>query len=391
MNRAFTFFALPFAFGLTTVLALLTGTPAEVSITSENSTIRSPRQRASAAAGSGDPSEAILEFERKILLSPAPPVEVHDAAGMEECLDLDDRRSRMGVCGGPSSITYSFEWAKESPEEMFAWLFRKDGSSIKRKLSPSSILFGCWAKQDMLAAIAAVFKIPDPTIRAQALASALEILYPQDPNRARELMEQNLSLFPADGRSSVFNPYDTGSTTCDLLLSLPPGDERTHLLATLLKSMAGWNIEISQQACAVWEQAPDNLRHDLVAAGFSNGKDEAVVFTGLEELMRERAETSGDPAVAEKFIEAQGSGWAKRDLAGALDWAQTHLKGKSRVERSAGLFENAANEDLDKALGVWQSLPDDSFKVRAAEAMLKGAPDARKPEADAALKALKTR
>lgn len=150
-------------------------------------------------------------------------------------------------------------------------------------------------------------------------------------------------------------------------------------------------METITQAHAVWDQSPEDLRRDLVAAGFSSDKDDAAVFPGLEDLLRDRAERSGDPAVAEKFVETQGRGWAMRDLAGALDWARTHLKGVSREKHSAALFESAASADFDAALGIWQSLPDSVMKIDAAEAMLKGAPEQRKVEATGALESVRSR
>ena len=90
-------------------------------------------------------------------------------------------------------------------------------------------------------------------------------------------------------------------------------------------------------------------------------------------------------------MEVHGPAWAKRNLAGALDWAQAHLKGKSRIEHSARLFEPAASWDFDTALRIWQTLPDSFFKVRAAGAISKGAPPDRKAEAEALIHSLSER
>jgi hypothetical protein len=387
MNRTITFLAPPLVFGIAAVAAWLTGAPAGVPDSRGSSKMPNLRQRASIRAESGDPATEILEFERKIFVSPTPPVKVHDSAGMDAMLASDDR-NRFIPDAGMAAITYALEWAEQSPEEMLGWLIARSSFSVEHKLSPASTLFEQWAKRDMPSALAALPKIPDLLVRAQALASTLEILYPQDADRARELMLQNLSLFPPDQQNPFFNPYDTGGSTCEFLLSLPVGEERTHLLAQLLTRMADWDEKVSGQAQAVWERIPKDLRHELVADGFSHDRDNAVVFQGLEELMRDRAETSGDPGIAEKFIETQGGSWAKRDLAGALDWAQSHLKGRGREEHSAKLFESASGADFDATLGVWQSLPDGFLKDSAAEAMVKGAPELRKAEANAALESM---
>lgn len=379
MKRTCIILVPPLVFALAAILARLTGTPAENTIISENNFSRSSRQRKTVAVNSGELPATLAEFEHQILHHPAPPVEIHDAEGMEAVLDRDDRSS--GSCGsGMASITYSMKWAEEAPEAMFAWLIDKGGSSRDRKLFPAYILFSSWAEKDMEAALSAVSRILNRTLRQQALVSSLEILCRSDPGRGRELMMHDLSLFASDGQCPIFNSSETGKITCEMLLSLPPGKERTQLLAKLLTDMARGNEELAGQANEVWQRAPADLRLELAAAGFTNGTDNATSFDGLAELMRENAESSGIPATAEKFIDAHGVDWAKRDLAGALGWAQTYLKGRSRAERSAGLFEFAAAQDFDAALGIWRTLPEGFLKIRAAEAISKGAPADRKAE-----------
>jgi len=75
----------------------------------------------------------------------------------------------------------------------------------------------------MAAALAAIPNIPDRRLRQQALVSSLDILCRSDRDRARVLMMQYLDLFPPGGQTPLFNQYESGETTCDLLRSLPPG------------------------------------------------------------------------------------------------------------------------------------------------------------------------
>ena len=388
MNRTHIILTPPFAFALAAVLAWFTGSPVEDSLTGGNTRVRSPRQRATAEATAARESAVLFQFERAFLLDPPPPVETHDAKGMDEALGPDDRNSGSGCCG-TSALSYSIDWARESPEAMYDWLVRTGGTSFDRTLFPAYVLFSTWAEKDTSAALAAALAIPNRMLRRQALVSTLEILCKSDPARARELMLQNLSLFHAGGQSPIFNCNETGVVTCDMLLSLPLGEERTQLLATLLKDLARWSIgDEPAKALAVWKNAPESMRRDLVAAGFTNDGEKSASFEGLSDMMRERAETSGNPALAAEFIQSQGAEWARRDLAEALDWARAHLKGKSRVECSAGLFEQGARADFDRALDIWQNLPDDFLKVRAAGAIVRGAPAGRKAEADAMMRSL---
>ena len=321
MKRRYHLLIVPLVFLLSASLAWLTGTSKEKH------------------------SAALAELERKVLLAPDPPAEIYNAKGMDAAL-LSDEQTSCFPEGGMSAVQYSSRWATKAPEEMFAWLLRENGGD------PFSayILFNSWAKTDMTAALAAVFKIPNPDLRKQALLSSLEILCKSDPTRAREMMIQNLSLFTPDGQYLSFASYENGKTTCDMLLSLPASEERTHLLAKLLTDMAnGLPNEMSKIAISVWQQFPKEFRQDLVAAGFSSSKDNTASFDGLEELMREQAEKTGNQLAVERFLEAHGPAWAGRDLAEALAWTQAHVKGKNRVELSVKLFEYVANQDFDSA------------------------------------------
>lgn len=379
MKRAIPFLVPPLAFGLTAVLAWLTGTPASVGTSPGDSSFTSPRQRVSREGVTGDTLKLISDLERKVLHSPAPP---RENPGLAELYDPD--RWEGDLLGDRAEAEdYSLSWADAVPEEMFAWLTHKPTPSPARSRMPAHALFKKWAGKDMPGALAAVATIPDPGIRAQALMASLEVLCKSDPARARELLVKDLSLFSPDQPALVFERSEAGESTADLLLSLPPGSPRSRLLAELLKGMTGNKPEEGKSAAqAVWERTPQELRKDLVAAGFSSDSDDPV-FTGLEELMRERAETSGDPMIADKFINSQGLSWVRHDPAAALEWARTHLRGRSRAECGEWLFEAAADVDFDAALKACRSLPDGMIKIRAAEAITRGAPESRKAEAEA--------
>lgn len=392
MKRASILLASPLAFVLAALLAWHVGSPAGKMMPLDEAGVRSPRQREVAAASSGNLAAIAAQFENEMLIYRDPPKEIHDSEWMEGVV-AGERTGRNSFVLGCSTyaIECTSQWAEESPAEMFVWLIHQGGSDFRERESAASTLFEKWAEKDVETALAAVFEITNTNIRRQALASSLEVLNKSNPNRARELLQQNLDLFPPDLEGSVFNDYNTGKATFELLLSLPPGVERTHLLANLLTCMARWGNDVAANAIAIWKQAPEPMRREWVTAGFSSGKENAASFDGLEGFTREQVETIGNPKSADQFMDAHGPAWAKRDLAGAMDWAQTHLKGKARIERSAGLFEAAANKDFDTALAIWQTLPDGILKARAAGAMSKGAPPNRKAEAEAVVQSLSER
>lgn len=326
---------------------------------------------------------ALQQMESKMLVrDPAPPRKEFDAEGMEKMLAWDERSA--GFCGGGmAGLKYAGAWAEESPEEMFSWLVGQE----RARSFYAYLLFQSWAARDMEAALSAVFKIPDSKLRAQALISSLEVLSKSDPDRARDLLIKHLGLYPPEGDTLVFHGSNAGNKDfLHLISSLPSGAERTHLLAGLLHSMSG-----SRDAVDFWKGLPESGRRDVVLAGFAPINFVAESFEGLDKIMRQRAESTGDPEATKMFIDCHGDAWARRDLAGVLNWAQTHLKGKARAECREELFQTVIKENFDEAIRVWKTLPDGHVKADVAEAMLRVVrnDDPRWAEAEAVLKTRK--
>ncbi len=367
MKRSFLIIAPPLVFALAAAMAWLTGPPAYS--TGGEAIPHGPRKRAAATIESGDVSATLRQMESRILPhNPAPPAKDFDAQGMDDAVFSSEEYFGSGM----QAIEYSSDWAKEAPQDMFGWLVRQNG---KRSFY-AYMLFGDWAGSDMEAALDAVFRIPDSKIRAQALISSVEVLCKNDPGRARELLTENLSLFPPGGDPPIFQRYDSGKAHIHLISSLPIGEERTHLLARLMNSM-----DSSKDAVAYWKGISESERRDLVAAGFAPYTTHTESFDGLDDIMRVKAEATGDPDLVERFIECHGKAWAKHDLAAALDWAQVHLKGKKRVDQREEFFQVGIREDFDETLRIWQTLPEGDLKGKAARAIVRAAPEPLKAEA----------
>lgn len=368
MKRPTIILAPPLVFALTAMLAWFAGSPAENESEERRTSVGSHSQRAETRADISDLPGALRRMESRILShSPPPPAgEIHNAKGMDKLTGF------ARYLGGMGMISYSFDWAEKAPEEMFDWLVRQNQDSS----SETSILFSTWADSNTEAALTASLKIPNQKLRAQALMSTLEVLCQTNPARAEELLRQNLSLFSTHGYGPMFDGGETFTATWNLLLSLPPSKNRTHLQAILLDD---------DQGKSVWSNASDNERLEWVDAGFSPYRPDPESFQGLEDLIRERAENSSDSDVATRFIQNYGDAWAERDLAASLDWARAHLKGEQRVESREKLFQTGIRKDFYTTLSIWKNLPDGHLKQSAGEAILRATPNSRKVEVEAAL------
>ena len=383
MKRFFIIATPPLAFALAAMIAVSGGQAEDLRSSKDHRVHKSAIFRETIAV-SDDPIVGLGEFEEEFVNFRSPAKERMDAERMEIVLAMERARQGFVACGGGfEDFSLSLRWAEENPAEMFAWLIHEGGSSGRERLSYANMLFENWAATNLPAALKALPRITDDRVRAQALLSTIGVICNSDPGRAKELLVQNLELL---SQAPVI--YGLGSARkamCDQLLSLPPGKDRDRLLAQMLKDMTAFSSNSPdevQGARAIWEQLAPDFRRDLVARGFANSQYADVSLDGLDVLMREKAEETDDPSAPDQFIELQGKAWVKRDLTGALDWTLAHVKGKSRIERGAGLFEYAASQDLDNALRVWQELPEGILKDRAAEALSKGAPAERKQEVE---------
>ncbi len=345
----------------------------------------SPRKRAAVFADSNTTPTGIpavlSEMERSIIHFPPPEKAAHDATGMEAALLTDERYT--GFCGsGMPTITYSGDWARENPQGMFEWLIHQGMVSDSRRQSLARTLFSEWAEQDMTAALAAVTRISHTETRAQALFSTLEILCQKEPAKARELLIQNLNLLQSIKKIDL--GIGPGKARTDLLLSLPPGEFRTSLLAENL-----WQLSIlpydgnGALATELWNALAEDQRRALVAAGLrESAYSSDIRLTGLETLVREHVEASNDPEKAMGFLSRYGEAWAKRDPGDALSWAMARLKGKERMDQSLKLIQHATSKNFDETLRVWQSLPEGTLRNQAAKILSEAAPADRQAEKD---------
>lgn len=334
----------------------------------------SPRKRAEtlgiSTSNSGDIPAVLAGLERQIMHFPPPEVKTYSGEEMEAILNIRD----LPTCGsGMAKIEHSLGWARENPPEMFEWLVRQSMVSGNKRQSLAQILFSEWATQNMSAALAAIPRISDPEMRAQSLITTLEILCQKDPVKAQELLHENLQTL--ESLKTVDLGYDHGKTRTELLLSLPPGKTRSMLLAANIRSLTLFSSDGDEALAAdLWAKLPDDERREMVAEGLTSSSSSEIPLDGLENLVKQQAETTNDPARSRQFIDQYGESWAQRDPASAVPWAMAHLQGKARMDLTLKLIESAASKNFDETMRVWQGLPDGSLRDRAAKILAEAAP-----------------
>lgn len=290
---------------------------------------------------------------------------IHQRYPEPEIVEPAEKMNRLLACQSfpAQSIYIGFpeEWAETAPEEMYAWL-------IEQNLRPSfysdsysfyaDILFSSWAKVDPSAALSAALRITEAPLRAQSLLSTLAMLSETKPEQAKKVLQQNEKWFTAANMGNV-SFYRCGTEFLwEMSQDLSSHDSKYLLQAKMLQtSSAGdWAVKI-------WNNSSITQQRAWVNAGFCYySEKEKAGFTGLEDLMRERVETTRQAADAEKFINCFGETMAQRDLAAAVSWSQMHLKGKQKQQTIHQFFEHGIKQDLNKTIDVLRKMPEGYMK-----------------------------
>jgi hypothetical protein len=358
----------------------------------------SSQARGPAGGGAGEPAVRTRErtplsatdqqaatlrtLERKLRFGPLPARAHFDAEGMEQAIAASEIRSFGAfspVTESDFDFEYSFRWARADPVAMFAWLSAEGSSTTWRH---SSILFESWAESDLPAAHAAAITLRKPELRRGAIFAVVEAMIGRESARAKAVFVENLDAFSANFEESWFiADSEVEQKVLEMLLSLSPSAERSRLIADLLENATLIHGGAIGYARSVWDQAPQNFREDLVAAGFATSAQHAEAFAGLAEIARQRAELVGTQRDKAAFIGRYGPAWAQRDLPGAMAWTASHLNGIERFDQSAELLGAAAQDDFTAALEAWRSLPDGYLKHIAALKIANAAPEGADPEA----------
>lgn len=357
-----------------------------------------PPTTAAALSAAKSPVAAVAALERTLLASLDPAGEIHSGERLAELCLGDHPQDLPGL---NEAFSYASRWAAKDPQGMFEWFLQRGKftlAAVDSSYGFLSNIFREWAKHDAKAAVAAALRCSAKRDRAEAIATVIEALRKTDPARAAGLAAEHIGILsPPKEAAHLFSAYGEGfEETWTLLRGLPSGKSRADILARYFEEVTRYH---AGDVGRLWREAPEDVRRDLVAGGFefryaamlrdaAKSGEKPPVFDGLPELMRQHAETSGDPQAAKKFLDTAGSEWAQRDPAGAVSWALAHLKGEQRVNGTAELFLSAAARDFDEAVREWQSLPDGILKARAAGNMAAGAPEERKADMQALLENL---
>ncbi len=369
MKRFLRMAAPPLVFAVAALLAWLGSSTDQPVASAESPGKPGLRPQMSQAANPGD-TTAILRAMEARMLAPNPPLPQKSYSGEEMDLVLGPFEPSPG-----EEFEYARNWARDEPEKMFAWLLGKDKSFA----SQASTLFEIWAESNAEEALVHALRIPNSTLRAQALLSTLESLAKTNPERAQRLLRENVRLYTPDILKDIRFGFAAQDSAWELVQGLPPGIERARLEVLCLASCE------DEAAAALWNQASETQRREWVAAGFSPYAGASQAFNGLGEIMRTRAETTRKAADAREFIRVHGTTWAGEDLEAATKWTMTYYKGEAKRDFLESFYTTAIRQDPARAVHVWKQLPEGYLKKHLAKTMLGNTPEENRAEVETAM------
>ena len=363
--------SLPVAFALAAAFARHSdSTPEPVAIPDAAGTEES-RVHFESSASPGDPMAILQTMEERFRGPNPPPPRRSYYSGKA----MDNLIREGGPFRIENLVNYTDGWARDDPEAMFAWLMEKDGA----RAHEAHMLFARWAEGDMEAALAGALQLPDSTLRAQALLTALEVLAKTDRARARRILLENSGLYASGKASFSWSYSEDPDSTWKLLEELPPGPGRTAIEADYIFTYGG------EGRVRLWNQATDPQRREWFEAA-RRMPFAPYSFAGLPEMMRSRVESSGNADAADDFMRRNGENWAREDLAAASQWAMAHCKGTAKKWHLEEIYRTAMDEDAAKTIRVWKQLPEGYLKRDLSKAMLAVIPEERRHEIEQTLK-----
>jgi hypothetical protein len=327
---------------------------------------------APARAGAVSPGQFLTQLERRVTGdSDRPP-------GSRSGRELEQLFATHASGADDAILEYVQEWLREDREAASSWLRSHEdeaGSVIE-----------VWAAADPDAALAAAARFKDPEDRPDAFMTAFRVAWQKDAARALALYQENRSLVdPEKGyHVSYFSTPEKVEKEFAFLQSLPPGKERDHMFQTLWEYV--WNGGGDTVGTfAYWKSLPEPARQELLAKMTVRDLQFDLprylsVLPGSVEVMRTRAETTGNPREARAFVHTFGDAWATRDFPAALLWAREHVQGYEGLNAICDLFRRALARDFKATVSEWQALPNGVLKRKALEVMSASPPDGREAE-----------
>jgi hypothetical protein len=350
---------------------------------------------------SNDDSEVLADLERRLALCLDPHSMSYSGERLAQLCLQDHARD---LPGPNEAFSYAARWAQCAPERMFEWFLQRGRFSLPTNDGESSYgftptLFGAWAIKDFERAVDGARKLATPTDKRDALVSIISTAKRNDPKRAAKLLADNAEVLAVAQSSAALSAYGPDfAANFNFLREMPITVHRSKLLGQFFNDVVRYH---PVEARELWRAAPDVLRRELVAGGFVSGnrgglnpltgeieRQVPAAFDGLADLVRQHAETSGDSAEAGGFLRLHGAEWADRDIAGAVAWSQSHLRGRQRVTETARLFSDAAARDFNTAMNAWVTLPPSTLRALAAGHLAAAAPPERKSEIEAIIGSL---
>ena len=307
------------------------------------------------------------------------------------------------------------EWAGRDPKAALAWVDGISETRFREELKFKVIQK--WCEKDNDAVRAWARQVGDKTLKGRIENMAWSILTSRDPAEARrralalpeseertrvltsmvlQRAHQNLAdaieimgLLPAEAqfeaKAAMVNSITQGEIgdprgVCDLALTLPPGEDRSRALSSVMQNWA----RTAPRDAAAWLAQSGQMEHlgfiasDIAAFWAQNDFSAAQEWVNqLPAAVREQAMptivqalSETDPARATELFATQlsakqqesaswliATNWARRDFDAAARWAQTLPPGATRDNALGSIASELGEKDPKKAADWLDRIP----------------------------------
>lgn len=293
--------------------------------------------------------------------------------------DLGDLPALLssGALSGEEMFHHVRRWAARDPAGCWAW-YEREGAAAMGWLSPTNLIFAQWARQDPVAAMAAL-RATRRERRTSAADGLLEAWVLDEGKTAAALAPYLDELAPLSNAPTYWVTKQHPERMGARLLALPPGTARTEFIR---KFGAGF-FEKNWSAAVAWSASiPEPDRSALLAQSAAtalNTKSEVRFFGNAgpptpnpERLAwaQQWMTLEADPAMRSRLGPLYVDSLAASDPAAALDWANSNLGGLTLSRAIGKIIETQAATDREAALDLIDSLPPGGVRTKATDAFV---------------------
>jgi hypothetical protein len=283
-----------------------------------------------------------------------------------------------GTLSGEEVFRLVRRWADRDPAGCWAW-YQNEGAIALRQIDPTNIIFVSWARQNPVAAMAAM-RTAKWVSKASAADGMLEVWLSDDGKTSAALAPFLDELARFADTPIYWAAHHDPDLLGARLLALPPGFARSEFIRKFgtgffekdWAAAVAWTSSIPEpdrsallaQSAATALNTKSEVRHIIGNATPAQRSPERLAWA--QHWLTTEAGASTRARLGPVYVDSL----AATDPAAALAWAQDSLGGLTLSKAIGKIVETHAGADRDAALALIDSLPPGGVRMKATDAFV---------------------